>query len=167
MARLNRCEPLPRTCAKASPAQCCITSSWKRNGAVSALKFGDGLNGCFWAGSPALCRLWIHLLRTVRRLRERSEQRLHDTGALIALRKRDSSDRDRAVAADSSCFPARSPEVIVPSGEARHANYFIEFCNQPRIAQVSSERRWCCRGDAHEPIFVRCSNRDRVVHEWK
>src|SRR5207237_960313 len=29
------------------------------------------------------------------------------------------------------------------------------------------ERRCCCPGDAHEPIFVRCSNRDRVVHERK
>src|SRR6266513_1597424 len=32
-------------------------------------------------------RLRFHLLRTVRQLRERPEQRLHDAGALIALRK--------------------------------------------------------------------------------
>jgi len=30
---ISRCEPLPRTCAKASPARWCITSSRKRNDA--------------------------------------------------------------------------------------------------------------------------------------
>ena len=40
---------------------------------ISALEFGDRLNGCLRAGSPALRRLWLQLLRTVRRLRERSE----------------------------------------------------------------------------------------------
>src|SRR6266513_3040285 len=54
---------------------------------ISALEFGDWLNGCLRAGSPALRRLWLQLLRTVRRLRERPEQCLHDAGALIALRK--------------------------------------------------------------------------------
>ncbi len=54
---------------------------------ISALEFGDRLNGCLRAGSPALRRLWLQLLRTVRRLRERPEQCLHDAGALIALRK--------------------------------------------------------------------------------
>ena len=64
-------------------------------------------------------------------------------------------------------FSAGSPEALVRPDKRGMPTILQISCNELRIAEVSLERRWCCRGDAHEPIFVRCFNRDRVVHEWK
>jgi len=67
----------------------------------------------------------------------------------------------------SACSPLGSPEALVRLKKRGTPTIRQIFCNELRIVRVSSERRCCCRGDAHEPIFVRCSNRDRVMHERK
>ena len=68
-------------CGKAWRRRCLITSSPKRNAGLPPVKLGDGIDGSVRAGSRALCAGWVYLLRAVRGLYRRPEQRVYGENA--------------------------------------------------------------------------------------